>query len=39
MMLCAGPDPTQDPMVDYCKIDASLNTDGEIVVIPTYTQT
>jgi hypothetical protein len=39
MLLCKGPDTTMDPMMDYAKIDATLNTDGEIVVIPTYTQT
>jgi hypothetical protein len=26
-------------MIDYCKIDATLNGDGQIVVVATYTQT
>jgi hypothetical protein len=26
-------------MIDYCEIDATLNSDGQIVVTPTYTQT
>jgi hypothetical protein len=40
-ILCKKSDPTQmgDAMVDYCQIDAILNTDGQIVVVPTYTQT
>jgi len=34
-------DSTQDGdrLIDYCQIDAILNSDGEIVVVPTYTQT
>jgi hypothetical protein len=39
MLLCKGPGLNTDPMVDYCKIDATLNGDGQIVLIPQYTQT
>jgi hypothetical protein len=28
-----------DTVLDYCKIDAILNIDGQIVVTPKYTQT
>jgi hypothetical protein len=40
-ILCTQSDPSQpgDTLIDYCKIDAILNTDGQIVVIPQYTQT
>jgi hypothetical protein len=41
MVLHNPSDPSQpgDTLIDYCKIDAILNTDGQIVVIPQYTQT
>jgi hypothetical protein len=34
-------DPSQagDALIDYCPIDAILNTDGQIEITPTYTQT
>jgi hypothetical protein len=33
-------DPSQpgDALIDYTQIDAILNNDGQIVVVPTYTQ-
>jgi hypothetical protein len=33
-------DPSQDgdALIDYTQIDAILNSDGQIVVVPTYTQ-
>jgi hypothetical protein len=37
MIVCS--DMSGDTMFDNCKIDATLNTGGKIVVIPQYTQT
>jgi hypothetical protein len=41
MTVLSLPDPCAEDgtMIDNCKIDATLNSDGEIVVVPTYTQT
>jgi hypothetical protein len=41
VILCTKSDPTQqgDKLIDYCPIDALLNTDGTVVVTPQYTQT
>jgi hypothetical protein len=40
-ILCTESDPTKqdDKLIDYCNIDAILNTDGTVVVTPQYTQT
>ena len=40
-ILCTESDPTQpgDRLIDYCAIDAQLNSDGTVVVTPQYTQT
>jgi hypothetical protein len=40
-ILCtkSGPDQPGDKLIDYCAIDAQLNTDGTVIVTPQYTQT
>jgi hypothetical protein len=34
----SGPTQQGDKLIDYCKIDAVLNGDGEIVITPQYKQ-